>query len=194
MHLDRLGFRGTVIADSHRSAVVKADGNIACPPPLAAAERGFDLARGTAECPGDHIYPLLQGQLFISLGDLDGLFLQLRQNRGGRLRLLRRVHFFRNGTFRLGRVGGLRRFRLGGWLVAVGGVFLHRHTGCGGFPLYFIHHMGLVLQQVHVEVGQAGRLRQLILALIEKRTALAHIVQNGVEVGGLLRGQGFPGL
>ena len=33
----------------------------------------------------------------------------------------------------MGRVGGLRRFRLGGWLVAVGGVFLHRHTGCGGF-------------------------------------------------------------
>ncbi len=191
MHLDRLGFRSTVIADRQGSAVVKADGNIACPPPLAPAGGGFDLARGTAECPGDHIYPLLQGQLFISLGDLDGLFLQLRQNRGGRLR---RVHLFRDRTFRLGRVGGLRRFRLGGWLVAVGGVFLHRHTGCGGFPLDFIHDMGLVLLQIHVEVGQAGRLRQLILALIEKRAALAHIVQNGVEVGGLLRRQGFPGL
>ena len=191
LHLDRLGFRGTVIADSQGSAVVKANGNIACPPPLPTAGGGFDLARGTAECPGDHVYPVLQGQTFVSLGNLNGLFLQLRQNRAG---LLRRVHFFRNRTFRLGRVGGLRRFRLGGWLVAVGGVFLHGHTGCGGFPLYFVHHMGLVLLQVHVEVGQAGRLRQLILALIEKRAALAHIVQNGVEIGDLLRGQRFPGL
>ena len=61
LHLDRLGFRSAVIADSQGSAVVKADGNIACPPPLAPAGGGFDLARGTAECPGDHIYPLLQG-------------------------------------------------------------------------------------------------------------------------------------
>ena len=54
--------------------------------------------------------------------------------------------------------------------------------------------MGLVLLQFYIEVGQVGRLRQLILALIEKRAALAHIVQNGVEIGDLLRGQGFPGL
>ena len=54
--------------------------------------------------------------------------------------------------------------------------------------------MGLVLLQIHVEVGQAGRLRQLILSLIEKRAALFHIVQHGVEIGDLLRGQRFPGL
>ncbi len=194
LHLDRFGFRGAVIADSQGSTVVKADGNIACPPPLAPAGGGFNLARGTAECPGDHIYPFLQGQLFISLGDLDGLFLQLREDGGGRLRLLRR---FRGRAFR--RVVGLRcllsrRRLLGGGLVAVGGVFLHGHTGCGGFLCDLGLHLLLVLLQVHIEVGQMGRLRQLILALIEKWAALAHIVQNGVEIGGLLRGQRFPGL
>ena len=54
--------------------------------------------------------------------------------------------------------------------------------------------MGLVLLQFYIEVGQAGRLRQLILALIEKRAALPNIIQNGVEIGDLLRGQSFPGL
>ena len=70
-----------------------------------------------------------------------------------------------------------------------------RTFGCttGKIETSPINDMGLVLLQVHVEVGQAGRLRQLILALIEKRAALAHIVQNGVEIGDLLRGQRFPG-
>ena len=189
LHLDRFGFRGTVIADSQGSAVVKADGDVACPPPFAPAGRGFDLARGTAERPGDHIYPVLQGQIFIALGNLNGLFLQLREDGGGRLRLLRR---FRGRAFR--RVVSLRRFRLGGWLVAVGGVFLHSHTGCGGFLCDLGLHLLFVLLQINIEVGQAGRLRELILALIEKRAALAHIVQNGVEIGDLLRGQRFPGL
>ena len=81
----------------------------------------------------------------------------------------------------------LRRF------IASRRIFLHSHTGCGGLLRDLGLHLFLIVLQGLVKVGQLRRLRQLILALIEKRAALLHIIKNGMEIGGLLRRQFLPG-
>ena len=81
----------------------------------------------------------------------------------------------------------LRRF------IASRRIFFHGHTGCGGLLCDLGLHLLLVVLQGLVKIGQLRRLRQLILALIEKWAALLYIVKNSMEIGLLLRRQFLPG-
>ena len=83
---------------------------------------------------------------------------------------------------------GLRR-----GLIVRGNIFLHRQPGSGGLLFQLCLDLLFVVLQALVEIGKLRRLRQMVLALIEKRAALLYIVQNRVEISGLFRRQGFPG-
>ena len=73
-------------------------------------------------------------------------------------------------------------------------IFLHRQTGGPGLLCDLGLYQLLVILQVLIKVGKLRRLRQLILALIEKWAALRYIVYKGVQIGGLLWREGIAGL
>ena len=66
-------------------------------------------------------------------------------------------------------------------------VFLYGHSGSSGFLHDLGLHLRLVILQALVEVGQLGRFRQVILALVEQRAAVLHIGHNSVVIGSLFR-------
>ena len=66
-------------------------------------------------------------------------------------------------------------------------VFLYGHSGSGRFLRDLGLHLCLVVLQTLVEVGQLGRFRQVILALVKQRAAVLHIGHNSVVIGSLFR-------
>ena len=78
-------------------------------------------------------------------------------------------------------------------LIASRRIFLHGHTGGSSFLLNLGLNLRFIVLQALVEVRQFRRLRQLILALIEKRAALLGVVHQRPIIGRFLRRQGFAG-
>jgi len=66
-------------------------------------------------------------------------------------------------------------------------VFLYGHSGSGRFLRDLGLHLCLVALQTLVEVGQLGRFRQVIPALVEHRAAVLHIGHNRSVIGSLFR-------
>ena len=66
-------------------------------------------------------------------------------------------------------------------------VFLYGHSGSRRFLRDLGLHLRLVVLQALVEVGQLGRFRQVIPALVEQRAAVLHIGHNSVVIGRLFR-------
>jgi len=66
-------------------------------------------------------------------------------------------------------------------------VFLYRHSSIGRFLRDLCLQLRLVVLQALVKVGQLGRFRQVILALVEQRAAVLHIGHNSVVIGSLFR-------
>ena len=95
------------------------------------------------------------------------------------------------------RPGFLFRGRLRLWccrgLIASRRIFLHGHTGGSGFLLNLGLNLRFIVLQALVEVRKFRRLRQLILALIEKRAALLGVVHQRPIIGRFLRRQGIAG-
>ena len=63
-------------------------------------------------------------------------------------------------------------------LIASRRIFLHGHTGGSGFLLNLGLNLRFIVLQALVEVRKFRRLRQLILSLIEKRSALLGVVHQ----------------
>ena len=66
-------------------------------------------------------------------------------------------------------------------------VFLYGHSDSGRFLRDLGLHLCLVVLQTLVEVGQLGRFRQVIPALVEHRAAVLHIGHNRSVIGSLFR-------
>ena len=66
-------------------------------------------------------------------------------------------------------------------------VFLYGHSGGRRFLLDLGLYLRLVILQAPVKVGQLGRFRQVILALVKQRAAVLHIGYNGIVISGLFR-------
>ena len=75
-----------------------------------------------------------------------------------------------------------------------GKIFLHRQSGILGFLCDLGLYLYLIVLQALIKVGKLRRLRQLILALIEKWAALRYIAYKGGQIGGLLWREGIAGL
>ena len=71
-------------------------------------------------------------------------------------------------------------------------VFLYGHSGGRRFLRDLGLYLRLVILQALVKVGQLGRFRQVILALVEQRAAVLHIGHNSVVIGRLFRRNVLP--
>ena len=71
-------------------------------------------------------------------------------------------------------------------------VFLYGHSSIGSFLRDLGLYLCLIVLQGLVKVGQLGRFRQVILALVEQRAAVLHIGHNSVVIGRLFRRNVLP--
>ena len=126
------------------------------------------------------------------------------QRRGVNLRIVGLVHGQTSG---LQAVVGLKTVIAGGIFIAqlVDGkavllrcfkacrcVFLYGHSSIGSFLRDLGLYLCLIVLQGLVKVGQLGRFRQVILALVEQRAAVLHIGHNSVVIGRLFRRNVLP--
>ena len=71
-------------------------------------------------------------------------------------------------------------------------VFLYGHSGDRRFLRDLGLYLRLVVLQALVKVGQLGRFRQVVLALVEQWAAVLHIGHNSVVIGSLFRRNVLP--